>query len=1638
MTTGDTDFLHGALFTKLLISPGFSVGNHSYAFQAKIGGYTTPLTQSGAFVVTAGPASNCSMVATPNSAPLIPSPTIHVEMFISDSYGNPVPNERLTLRTNSIGTFIDDVVYTNQSGYTDTYYQPEEAGTHIISTLQLGCQTPIDVQSVSDPYDISLLPVLQQCDENSVEYWLKTLVYYKGTEDCASDGILEIQIRDCPTAYFVGTNSQAFTAPLQGSNCEVSDHWPTLRNLDESCEATLAIRVRGYGWHYQTIDFGGGCPPDVDAPAAISDLTSIVTTNNGIQVSWTAPGDDGMEGQVAAYDIRYSSSPIFGESWPSAAPIPQTLTPAPAGTHESFSLAMQSLPAGKYYIAMKAADEVPNWSEISNNAEVLISNSKVSILPLTWYMNWAGTSGTIRAYLGNFPTGLSASNVVASSIRLNESVAIYNGLSRVRPSMAGFTGSVVEIAFDRSAALASITDPLVPGRRYPAVITGQFTNGQPFLAVQEIEVFCNATNLYSCYNFPNSISVTAPAEQDMGVDDNFLISWIDEDIDNSSLITLAYDTDNDVDNGYTEIVSDLSEDTDGEGDTYNWDLTAVPDGSYYVLAIIEDGIEHTNYDYSPGTVRIEREIITPTGVIAYYPFNGNANDASGNGHNGTNDGAMLSTDRFGTPDAAYYFDGSYLDGNGTTISVASSPAFGPDSGIIIDLWIRPTAYPDLVGTGWEYHKGILWTTTESSGFAMWIYADSTIAFAVAPSPWAEVKSQTRVPLNSWTHLRGTYESSTGNIRLFVNDVLEDEIVSNNRVLGEAGLVIGRNPFAWDLNRPCAFEGEIDDIRISTFESSPTPEASYMVYDWYNGSTGQVYRANQDFSQVQQLTHSPYSASMPAISADGRWVVYSQNEADNRANLWIINSSGSGTPRQLTFQSTSPGQRAFMPSWHPNGQKVYYTQEVASGPTIREVSIDGSGDNLVVNPPSYDPVINPANPDQLAYISQGNFGQNGVLHIRSLASGTETTILPDNGAADYHMSFSPDGQYLLWSEQTGGSYQNFSLRRMHLASLTTTTIVEAPGDLNVYGGYSPDGQYVYYSTTHGATLATTEFWRSLADGSEATLLYTQPGTGRGYLGNVGSEPIAQPSGLIAHYLFDGSVNDETGNGFNGVNHGAQFIPDRLGIASHALSFSGAQQSYVEIPNSGPMVLNDLFTIAFWIRQAPGNSAIIMEKDIVGSVDYDWYLEANNGVLHFGFGTWGNVYANRSIGDGGWHHVAYVRNRSTGSMKLYIDGTLDKDDPGHFNNLTTDALIHFGAWDTPGGMEGFFEGALDEIRFYDRVLSAQEISELYGNGGQDPSGEGTELVENWENVSSLPNNNWGVLVESGGATYPFVEDFGNPGKGLNPGGNGHLHSGMAYNKAFQPDYTNGMTVEFDAFLVSSGWHYTDVVVDLNPNPIAWPNSPYVVRMQFNKNYPNVRNVWMSLYSTNPDHEETMVLPAAYNSDAWNHGKFVIRPNQRVEFYVNGSLLWTSTKTIDPAYMTTTSLCILGQSAGGAARVDNINAVNSATSSPGSAKLLENSEESTLPKEYCLRNAYPNPFNPTATISFDLPAAGQVKLEVFNMLGQKVRTLVDGDLSAGTHSIEWNSADDSGKRVASGIYLYRLQAGEFSETKKMVLMK
>ena len=97
-----------------------------------------------------------------------------------------------------------------------------------------------------------------------------------------------------------------------------------------------------------------------------------------------------------------------------------------------------------------------------------------------------------------------------------------------------------------------------------------------------------------------------------------------------------------------------------------------------------------------------------------------------------------------------------------------------------------------------------------------------------------------------------------------------------------------------------------------------------------------------------------------------------------------------------------------------------------------------------------------------------------------------------------------------------------------------------------------------------------------------------------------------------------------------------------------------------------------------------------------------------------------------------------------------------------------------------------------------------------------------------------------------------------------------------------------------------------------------------------------------------------------------------------------------------------------------------------------------DATFPITYNLHNAYPNPFNPVTTLRYDLPEDAMVNITIYDMMGRVVSNLVSSQQNAGYKSIQWNATNNQGQPVSAGLYLYQIQAGEFRQTKKMVLLK
>ena len=100
--------------------------------------------------------------------------------------------------------------------------------------------------------------------------------------------------------------------------------------------------------------------------------------------------------------------------------------------------------------------------------------------------------------------------------------------------------------------------------------------------------------------------------------------------------------------------------------------------------------------------------------------------------------------------------------------------------------------------------------------------------------------------------------------------------------------------------------------------------------------------------------------------------------------------------------------------------------------------------------------------------------------------------------------------------------------------------------------------------------------------------------------------------------------------------------------------------------------------------------------------------------------------------------------------------------------------------------------------------------------------------------------------------------------------------------------------------------------------------------------------------------------------------------------------------------------------------------------------NVDNSTIPEVFALHNNYPNPFNPTTNIGYDIPELSKVTIDIYNIAGNKVKTLVSKEHQPGRYKVQWNATNEFGSPVATGMYIYKIRANGFVSVKKLLLMK
>ena len=198
------------------------------------------------------------------------------------------------------------------------------------------------------------------------------------------------------------------------------------------------------------------------------------------------------------------------------------------------------------------------------------------------------------------------------------------------------------------------------------------------------------------------------------------------------------------------------------------------------------------------------------------------------------------------------------------------------------------------------------------------------------------------------------------------------------------------------------------------------------------------------------------------------------------------------------------------------------------------------------------------------------------------------------------------------------------------------------------------------------------------------------------------------GLVAYFPFSGNAQDTSGTGNHGTVHGAILTTDRFGVAKRAYVFNGTSD-YISVKDHVSLHFND-FTFTAWVKlTSTAGGRYLLEKDVegTGTADYEWLLSSGKVVGRIGI-AWNNwdVASKQSVADGTWHFI--VSRRSGSQLSVWIDGVQE-------GSLTTptgkvsgsgEQLTIGSGWQGAG----YFAGAIDDLRIYNRALTTQEILTL----------------------------------------------------------------------------------------------------------------------------------------------------------------------------------------------------------------------------------------------------------------------------------------------------------------------------------------
>lgn len=655
-----------------------------------------------------------------------------------------------------------------------------------------------------------------------------------------------------------------------------------------------------------------------------------------------------------------------------------------------------------------------------------------------------------------------------------------------------------------------------------------------------------------------------------------------------------------------------------------------------------------------GSGQQSSDVNLDSGLAGWWKLDGNANDSSGNGNNGTVHGATPAADRFGNANSSYSFNGT-----SDYIEVPDSPTLRVgDPSFTYVAWVNPSSLSSCGSVG----AAVCEIINKENSIELAVTSGGNVEYAVNmsyPISWSWINTGIVVPAGSWSQVVLSYDGSHITAYFNGSQVYSGAMSGNiNNTNYQSVVRIGDR-----LSAAGFWPGDIDDVRMynRAINSDEVGALYAMLGSSINLQKGLVGYWNFNGNAKDQ---TPYrndgTVTGATLTTDRKGKANSAMNFNGSSNyISVPNSSSLDTAPDVTvsmwFKVTSA--------------TTAYQKLIGKGP-------DGTEEyGLYVTPNS------------------------GLLHVE-YDSGTAHPRLDSSASVT-------DNQWHLATTTYDGTTLRLFLDGVQIGSTTVAGAFAANTENVSIGAEKSSSTSRYF--LNGSLDDARVYNRALST-TEVSALYNQY--------DPGVNVDAGQSGLVGEWKMDGNANDSTPNRDNAsMGSGVTAGTDREGKSTSALNFDGTANAYAALGSPAALNSGSGLSISGWVKFNPAGMGVYQVLISKGADSAFELNKSSDNCLRVELYT-GAYYraqeATCSLTNANtWYYVTATYSVSSGAIKLYVNGvsgSVSLVDSVHAGPTNTAGNVYIGAR-SAGSLD--LNGSLDDLRVYNRVLSDQEVANIYGS-------------------------------------------------------------------------------------------------------------------------------------------------------------------------------------------------------------------------------------------------------------------------------------------------------------------------------------